>query len=410
MINYFYHELENGLKVLVHEDHSTPMAVLNLLYDVGSKDESEDKTGFAHLFEHLMFGGSVNISSFDTPLQKVGGNNNAFTSPDITNYYITVPAQNIETAFWLESDRMLGLSFDPQVLEVQQKVVIEEYKQRYLNQPYGDVWLKLRPLAYTIHPYKWPTIGKEIAHIEEATMHDVKDFFYSFYAPNNAILVIAGPIKVQQALDLANKWFGPIPRRQRPLRNLPAEPKQHTKRTLHHHAHVPQHAIYKSYAVSGHSGARYYATDLLSEMIGRGSSSRLYRKLVKEKNIFSHVSAYITGSIDPGQCVIEGRLNNGVSHQEAEAHIDQVLDEMRVDLLDKELQKVKNQAATSLQLGSMELLNRAMGLAYCTLLGDTELINKEVDIIDSVTSDQIKQILKEDFRNECSSVLYYHAN
>ena len=203
MIPYSSFTLDNGLQVFVHEDHSVQIAVMNILYDVGSRDEQPDKTGFAHLFEHLMFGGSVNIPNYDEPLQLVGGENNAFTNTDITNYYLTVPAANIETGFWLESDRMLSLSFDPHVLDVQRKVVIEEFKQRYLNQPYGDVWLKLRPLVYTTHPYQWATIGKEISHIENATLHDVKDFFFTHYVPSNAILVVA---RMRKEMLSDNNW------------------------------------------------------------------------------------------------------------------------------------------------------------------------------------------------------------
>src|ERR1051325_1308835 len=232
MISYSSFKLDIGLRVFVHEDRSVQIAVMNILYDVGSRDESPEKTGFAHLFEHLMFGGSINIPNYDEPLQKVGGENNAFTNTDITNYYLTLPSTNLETGFWLESDRMMSLSFDPRVLEVQQKVVIEEFKQRYLNQPYGDVWLKLRPLAYKVHPYRWATIGKDISHIEKATMDDVREFFYKYYLPNNAIMVVAGNVTVDQVKALSEKWFGPIPAGKPELRNLPLEPKQKSKRTL----------------------------------------------------------------------------------------------------------------------------------------------------------------------------------
>ena len=267
MINFESFTLDNGLRVLVHEDPTVQIAVLNILYDVGSRDEQEHKTGVAHLFEHLMFGGSANVPSYDEPLQLVGGENNAFTSPDITNYYLTVPAQNIETGFWLESDRMLSLSFNPKVLEVQCKVVIEEFKQRYLNQPYGDVWLKLRPLAYNQHPYKWATIGKEVAHIEDATMDDVKDFFYKFYAPNNAIMVVAGQVKLDQVKKLSEKWFGPIPKRDTPKRNLPIELKQNAKRSLTLEAKVPANVIYKAYHMPGRFDEAYYAADFLSDVL-----------------------------------------------------------------------------------------------------------------------------------------------
>ncbi|HTF82509.1 MAG TPA: pitrilysin family protein, partial [Cytophagales bacterium] len=291
MISYQKFVLDNGLKVIFHQDKSTPMAVLNLLYNVGSRDEHENRTGFAHLFEHLMFGGSKNVPSFDEPLQKVGGENNAFTSPDITNYYITVPAENIETAFWLESDRMLGLSFDPKVLEIQRKVVVEEFKQRYLNQPYGDVWLKLRPLAYKEHPYRWATIGKNIEHIEEATMEDVKAFFNTYYLPNNAILVVAGNLELKQVTELCKKWFEPIPPGVPYLRNLPKEPKQLLKRTDHSFNKVPLRALYKAYHMVGKADDTFHTGDLLGDVLGRGQSSLLYQYLVKEKKLFNAIQA-----------------------------------------------------------------------------------------------------------------------
>lgn len=251
MIQFKEFSLDNGLRVIVHEDPSVQIAVLNILYDVGSRDEHPEKTGFAHLFEHLMFGGSKNIPSYDEPLQKVGGENNAFTNTDITNYYLTVPAPNIETGFWLESDRMLSLSFDAEVLEVQRKVVIEEFKQRYLNQPYGDVWLKLRPLAYLKHPYQWATIGKEIRHIENATMDDVRNFFFRFYVPSNAVLVVAGNVRFDQVKQLSEKWFGPVGAPEQPGRRLPQEAPQTLKRTLEIEADVPASALYKAYHMPG---------------------------------------------------------------------------------------------------------------------------------------------------------------
>ncbi|MFM8346611.1 MAG: M16 family metallopeptidase, partial [Bacteroidota bacterium] len=287
MVNFESFTLSNGLRVLVHEDPSVQIAVMNILYDVGARDEDPGRTGFAHLFEHLMFGGSANIPSYDEPLQLAGGENNAFTSNDITNYYLTVPAANLETGFWLESDRMMSLSFDPKVLDVQQKVVVEEFKQRYLNQPYGDVWLKLRPLAYQVHPYQWATIGKEPAHVEQATMEDVRGFFFRHYLPNNAILAVAGKVTVSQVRELAEKWFAPIPSGQIPARNLPVEPMQQSKRILTVEADVPAHALYKVYHMPGRNHPDYHAADLMSDILGKGQSSRLYRKLVREQEIFT---------------------------------------------------------------------------------------------------------------------------
>jgi zinc protease len=329
MIAFKEFTLENGLQVIVHEDPTVQIAVMNILYDVGSRDEHPDKTGFAHLFEHLMFGGSKNIPNYDEPLQRVGGENNAFTNTDITNYYLTLPASNLETGFWLESDRMLSLSFDPKVLEVQQKVVIEEFKQRYLNQPYGDVWLKLRPLAYKVHPYKWATIGKEMSHIENATLQDVKDFFFRYYVPNNALMVIAGNVTVDQVKKLSEKWFGPIPRGIK-SRDMLTEPTQQEKRFLNVSAKVPANAFYKAYHMPGRFHDDYYAIDLLSDILSRGQSSRLYHQLVKKKEIFTSISSFVLGSIDPGLLVISGRVKDGIALADAEAEVQTVIDQLLI--------------------------------------------------------------------------------
>lgn len=407
MISYSNFELANGLKVYVHEDPSSPLAVVNILYNVGSKDEQAEKTGFAHLFEHLMFGGSANVPVFDTPIQNVGGENNAFTSPDITNYYLTLPAINIETAFWLESDRMKALSFDPKVLQVQQKVVVEEFKQRYLNQPYGDVWLKLRPLAYSTHPYQWATIGKEISHIENATMQDVKDFFYKFYLPNNAIMVVGGNIKTENIKILAEKWFGGIEPGEKYSRNLPVEPIQTQKRTAIHRANVPLNAIYIAYQMCGRLGKDFYALDLLSDLLGRGESSRFYQKLVRDEKLFNSLTAYCMGSIDNGLFVIDGKLNENISFEKAENAINEVILHIQTDILEQELQKVKNQAETSLELADVELLNRCMNIAFSANMGDVELINKESSLIMAVSEADIKRVANSVFKENNSSVLYY---
>lgn len=410
MINFESFTLPNGLEVIVHEDHQTPIAVVNIIYNVGSRDEHEDKTGFAHLFEHLMFGGSINIPIFDEPLQKVGGENNAFTSPDITNYYLSLPADNIETAFWLESDRMLSLSFDPQVLEVQRKVVIEEFKQRYLNQPYGDVWLKLRPLAYQVHPYKWATIGKEISHIENATMEDVKSFFNKYYVPNNAILVVAGDVTLKQVKVLAEKWFGPIPSGVKYLRSLTKEPKQLAPRTLETSADVPLNAIYKAYHIDDRLSPDYWATDLLSDILGRGQSSRLYHQLVKEKKILNSVNCYVSSSFEPGLLVIEGKLNTGINMQEANEHINSVLEEVKSSLIEEsELIKVKNQALSTLLFGEIELLNRAMNLAFAANLGNANLVNMDEAGIEAVNVKQLQKIANDILVDTNCSTLFYHA-
>lgn len=411
MIDYKHFILSNGLKVYVHQDKATPLAALNIAYNVGSRDEDEHKTGFAHLFEHLMFGGSLNIQSYDEPLQKVGGENNAFTSPDITNYYITLPAENIETAFWLESDRMLSLSFDSKVLEVQRKVVIEEFKQRYLNQPYGDVWLHLRPLAYSTHPYMWATIGKEISHIEEATMDDVKEFFYKYYLPNNAVLVVAGNVDFETIKELAEKWFGPIPPGNPYIRNLPQEPAQKEKRFKEVVADVPLDALYKVYHMPERYSKAYHVADLLSDVLGRGKSSRLYEQLVKKDRLFNSLNAYVTSSIDPGLLVISGKLNEGVSIEKGDRAIEDLLENIKQhEISEEELQKVKNQAEASLIFSEVELLNRAMNLAFAALQGIPEYVNQEPELIQQVTGHELKVMAERILAAENCSTLFYRAN
>ncbi len=410
MIPFDAFTLDNGLRVLVHTDNTTPLAVVNVAYNVGSRDEDENKTGFAHLFEHLMFGGSKHIANFDEALQKVGGENNAFTSPDYTNYFVTIPSKNIETAFWLESDRMLSLSFDERVLEVQRKVVIEEFKQVYLNQPYGDVWLKLRPMAYTAHPYRWATIGKEIAHIEQATMDDVKSFFFKYYVPSNAVLVVAGNVTTEQVKQLSEKWFGGIPGGTPYERDLPVEPEQTEKRTLQVEDNVPVDAIYKAYHMPARVDTDYYAADLTGDILGRGKSSRLYQKLVKDEPLFSELKAYVTGSHDPGLFVIKGHLNEKVDFEAAEKAIDKVIEQFVKRKVDEdELKKVQNQAEFTLVQNEVELLNRAIELAEWAILGNPDRVNEETEIIHALTPKQVHEMAKKLLRPENCSVLYYHA-
>lgn len=410
MIQFDSFTLGNGLKVFVHEDPTVQIAVMNILYNVGSRDEDPNRTGFAHLFEHLMFGGSANIPNYDTPLQMAGGENNAFTNTDITNYYLTVPASNIETGFWLESDRMLSLSFNPTVLEVQRKVVIEEFKQRYLNQPYGDVWLKLRPLAYKVHPYQWATIGKEISHIEQATMDDVRDFFFTHYLPNNAIMVVAGNVKLNQIKELSEKWFGPIPSKSSHPRKLPIEPKQSQKRVLSMEAKVPANALYKAWHMPGRAHQDYYAADLASDILSRGQSSRLYQTLVKEKEIFTSVSAYVTGTVDPGLFVVSGRLKPGIAMEQAETEVDALLRQFLSEGPSvEELAKVKNQAQSTTEFGNVEVLNRAMNLAFSAWLGNPNLVNTEMEQIRQVSDDDVVRVASAILQEANANVLYYNA-
>ncbi|WP_316767781.1 pitrilysin family protein [Pedobacter frigiditerrae] len=411
MVDFNRFTLANGLKVLVHEDPTTPMAVLNILYDVGARDEEEGRTGFAHLFEHLMFGGSVNVPNYDEPLQRVGGENNAFTSNDITNYYITLPAENIETAFWLESDRMLSLAFSEKSLDTQRNVVMEEFKQRYLNQPYGDVWLKLRPLAYETHPYRWATIGQDLVQIETAKMEDVKAFFKKHYTPQNAILVVGGNVKTEDVKALAEKWFEPIPAGNKYNRNLPKEQPQTKARTLTINANVPLNAIYIAFKMPARLDKTYQIYDLLSDILSQGHSSRLYNSLLKEQKLFSDINAYMSSSLDEGLFIVEGKLIAGVEMDVAEKAIWAELEKISTSLVtDDELIKVKNKSESIMVFSEMSLLDKAMNLAYYELLGDAELLNIEIDKYLAITAEQIQEAAKTTFKKEKSSTLYYLAN
>lgn len=411
MVSFNRFTLDNGLKVLVHEDFTTPMAVVNILYDVGARDENPAQTGFAHLFEHLMFGGSVNIPSYDEPLQRVGGENNAFTSNDITNYYITLPAVNLETAFWLESDRMLSLAFSDKSLEVQKNVVCEEFKQRYLNQPYGDVWLKLRPLAYSQHPYRWATIGKELSHIENARMEDVRAFFDKFYNPANAIMVVGGAVKTEEVKLLAEKWFGSIPAQQKPVRSLPVEPAQQAEKKETVKADVPLNALYKVFHTPGRNDQGFYEADLISDILSRGNASRLHVNLVKTRKLFSEISAHTTGSLDPGLFIIEGKPVKGVSMDEAEAAIWEELERMKTELVaEDELTKVKNKIESTMVFSEMSLLDKAMNLAMFELMGNAAELDNETERYFRISAEDLRNRANTTFRKENSTTLYYLAN
>jgi predicted Zn-dependent peptidase len=410
MIEFDKFTLNNGLRVIVHRDNSTPMAAVNLLYNIGSKDENPDRTGFAHLFEHLMFGGSINIPNYDEPLQLVGGDNNAWTSNDVTNYYLTVPKDNLETAFWLESDRMLSLAFSEKSLEVQRNVVIEEFKQRYFNQPYGDVWLHLRPLAYKKHPYQWPTIGKSIEQIENVQLSEVKDFFFKHYAPNNAILSVSGNVETENVKKLAEKWFGSIEQREIAQRNLPMEPQQTEFRSLHLERNVPFDAIYMAFHMSKRNDQEFYITDLISDILSNGQSSRIFQTLIKEKNLFSSIDAYLTGDFEPGLFLVTGKLSKDVSFETAEAAIWEELNKISCEKVSEyELQKVKNKIESSLVFSEINYLNKAMNLATHELLGNANDINSEVEKYQSVSTDDILRTSSKLFKRENCSVLYYHA-
>lgn len=410
MIEYNRFVLDNGLTVLVHEDQATPMAVVNVLYDVGARDEQEDKTGFAHLFEHLMFGGSVHIPDYDEPLQRAGGDNNAYTTNDLTNYYCQLPAQNIETAFWLESDRMLSLAFSEKSLAVQRKVVCEEFKEHYLNKPYGDVWHKMRELAYTVHPYRWMTIGKELSHVENAHINDVKAFFFNHYRPVNAILVVAGNVKTEAVKQLAAKWFGPIPMGEKYIRNLPQEPKQNEARKLIIEAAVPVNAFVKTWHMDARLEKGYYAADLLTEILGGGGSSRLYQAIVKEKKLFSNLDCYHFGSMDGGLISIEGKLVKGVTMEQADSAITEELDKIKETLVaENELQKVINKTESVIAFEDMSVMSRASSLAMYELLGDASLMNTELNKYQEVTPNDLHHYANDIFREGNSNTLYYYA-
>jgi predicted Zn-dependent peptidase len=408
VINFEKFTLPNGLRVIVHQDTSTPMAVMNVMYDVGAKDEDPNRTGFAHLFEHLMFGGSINIPVYDEPLQMAGGENNAYTTNDLTNYYIQLPAENLETAFWLESDRMLSLGFTDNSLEVQRKVVCEEFKEHYLNKPYGDVWLKLRDLAYQVHPYRWMTIGKELSHIENASLEDVKNFFFKHYRPINAILVVAGNVTLEKVKTLAEKWFGPIEPGTKYVRALPQEPPQIQAKKLEVNANVPLDALYKTWHIFPRMDHRYYVSDLITEILSGGGSSRLFQSLVKEKQLFSNIECYHFGTVDAGLLAIEGKLVKGVKMEDAEAAINIELEKLKTETIaDSELQKVKNKTESMMAFEDMSLMNRASSLAFYELMGGASLMNSELERYNKVTTDDIRELSRNIFREENSSTIWY---
>jgi len=408
MLHFERFTLDNGLRVLVHHDNTTPMVAVNVLYDVGARDEDPKRTGFAHLFEHLMFGGSVNIPSYDEPLQMAGGENNAYTTNDITNYYIQLPIQNMETAFWLESDRMKSLAFSEKSLDVQRKVVSEEFKEHYINKPYGDAWEHLRALAYTRHPYQWMTIGKELKHIEEAQLDDVKQFFFKHYTPVNAILCVAGNITSAQVKEQAEKWFGDIERGDRFHRLLPQEPKQENARVKTVVGDVPLDALYKAWHMSGRLSSPYYAADLITEIMGDGFASRLYQRLVKEKQLFSNINCYHTGSIDPGLLVVEGKIVEGKTLEEANAAVEEEVQLLvKEGVTEEELQKAKNKIEAMITFEDMSLLSRANNLAFYELLGDAEMINEEWDRYRTITGEYLKEVAGHIFAPENCNTLFY---
>jgi predicted Zn-dependent peptidase len=410
MLPYHQFFLNNGLEVIVHEDHSSKMAVFNLLYKVGSRNELPGKTGLAHFFEHLMFGSSKNVAVFDRELERVGGSCNAFTSPDITNYYITLPASNIETAFWLESDRMLQLTLSEKTIETQRKVVMEEYKQRYLNQPYGDIWHHMRDLAYLKHPYRWPTIGQDLKDIQDYNKDDVWNFYQSHYSPDNAILVVGGNVTKSQIEALAEKWFGPIEASKIDHSDINLEPVQNEKRVKNVEAKVPTDALYKAYKMPGKNDPGYAAADLTSDLLGFGKSSILEQKLVKKGKLFASIGAYALGSIDPGLLVFSGKMESGVSSEEAEQALNQEIKSF-VDqkISEISLQKIKNQGEAMKSYESIQLLNRVFNLAYYAHLGSPDLYMKEFENKSKINSEELSSWAKKNLVDEKSSVIHYKS-
>ena len=412
MIQFERFTLDNELRVIVHQDLSTPMAVVNIMYDVGARDEDPQRTGFAHLFEHLMFGGSVNVPVFDEPLQMAGGENNAYTTNDLTNYYIQLPAENLETAFWLESDRMLSLAFSDKSLDVQRKVVCEEFKEHYLTKPYGDVWHKMRELAYTKHPYRWMTIGKELSHIEQAQLTDVRNFFFKHYRPVNAVLVVAGNVTVNRVKELTEKWFGDIPSGEKYVRNLPKEPAQKEERRLELSSDVPLDALYKCWHMPARLDQKYYITDLVSDILSGGGSSRLYQSLVKEKQLFSNIECYHFGSSDSGLLCVEGKLVKGVKIADADKAVNEELEKIKTEEVPlNELQKVKHKTESMIAFEDMSVMSRANSLAYYEILGDAAWMNYELEKYAAVTSNDILEQSREIFRDSnCNTIYYLSAN
>ncbi|MBX2985895.1 MAG: insulinase family protein [Bacteroidia bacterium] len=409
MIKYSEFVLDNGLRVIHYHNPNTPLAVLNVLYNVGSRDENPTHTGLAHLFEHLMFSGSVNIEDFDTHLQKAGGNNNAFTNTDITNYYQTLPAENIETAFWLESDRMLSLSFKQEALDVQKGVVVQEFRQRYLNQPYGDLWLKIRPLVYKTHPYNWATIGKSVEDIEKTTLDDIRSFFAKYYNPTNAILCVAGNVSLEKTKDLCHKWFAPIPAGAANPNYYPKELEQ-TKAVVETvYEEVPQDMVAIVFKSVARMDKRYYASDLLSDVLGRAESSRLFDNLVRKQQLFSTISAYISGESDEGTFVIQGRISQGIRPEQASEAIWEQIEIIKQEgnLSKNELEKVKNKSETVYQFGLTQMLNVATALCVAKNQGEIELINTEPELTRAVSVNDVVEFAKQFLTKERSVTLYY---
>lgn len=408
MVNFTRTILANGLRVLVHEDRNTPLVAVNVLYQVGSRDEMPDRTGFAHLFEHLMFAGSRNAPDFDDPLQEAGGENNAYTTNDYTTFYEILPVENLETALWLESDRMLALKITKKALNVQRRVVVEEFKETCLNEPYGDVWHHLSDMMYKVHPYRWPVIGLTPEHVQNATIEDVRSFYQRWYTPNNAVLTIAGNIHTEAVLPLVEKWFGSIPAGPAPLHNLTAEPPQKKLQTRTVKADVPVPAVYIAFRTPPRLHPEFYPVDLLSDVLSHGTSSRLYRRLVKERQLFTAIDAYVTANIDPGLLIVEGKVSESVTTDAALAAIWAELEGLGAQPIDqRELEKIKNRFESTIVFSETSILNKAQNLAFYEMLEKAELMNDEVDTYRTVSSLDMQRMAKKLFQKKNAAVLVY---
>jgi len=408
MVNFTRNILSNGLRVLVHEDTTTPLVAVNITYYVGSRDEHPDKTGFAHLFEHLMFAGSKHAPDFDDPLQLAGGENNAYTTNDYTTFYEILPAENLETALWLESDRMLALNISKKALDVQRKVVVEEFKETCLNEPYGDSWHHLSELLFQHHPYRWPVIGLVPEHVESAVLNDVLSFFKRWYTPNNAVLSIAGNVRPDEAMALAEKWFSAIPGGPAADRSLPAEPPQLVPLRKEVHAKVPVRAIYLAFRTPARLHPDFYPMDLLSDILAQGHSSRLYRRLLKEKQLFTQIDAYVTANVDPGLLVVEGRPADNVSTEDALAAIWEELELLKTERIEeRELLKIQHRFESTIVFSETSVMNKAQNLAFYEILDRAELMNEEVETYFAVTPDDLLRAANDLFQPNNSATLIY---
>lgn len=411
MIKYEQTQLSNGLTVIANRDTASRMAAVNILYKVGARDENPNRTGLAHLFEHLMFRGTHLIPDFDTPVQMACGENNAFTNNDYTDFYITLPCDNIETALWLESDRMTGLNLSAEACEIEKRVVIEEFRQRYLNQPYGDVNMLLREMVYTTHPYRWATIGISPDHIAEASIEEIHNFYHRFYHPSNAILSISGDIAAERVFEMAEKWFGGIKSNLdfRPAA-LPTEPKQTTARRLEVERDVPATTIVIAFHMGNRLSKDFYLGDITSDLLAGGDSARLYEHLIKGKSLFASVNAYISGDVDEGMFVFTGQLLPTTTEQDAEAALWEEIRQLQSgEISDYELEKVKNKFEANTLFGELNVMNKAMNLGYYSMIGDLPLINREIAIYRSLTKEQIADFSRNTFTQENSSTLIYRA-